>query len=815
MLKKGFKYNIHFLFTFLLICSSAFSVRAQSGETVGNIPFKINSLDYAYDKLIASFFKNDYSTTGILSKTVTNTGVYTIQTSRKQVVLGTGPGWNFYYVDRSRFIPIHHFFLITEDGRITHKALKNPPLDLELYSPVVSQRLRSKDIPALKTSDQAYNWLVHQQFGHTVGNRRIYVQPNQISNSISVDNKMEKFTLSGGPGWLFFVDNLPQANWGHPCLFLLVTESGQIVSRQATFPPINLSAYTELTEPIPEPPYRTPSITRLSPKTPSAKGLKATSANNRWAVIISGGWNADNNHVRYWNDCSYFYETLMDHGFLESNVYVLISDGTSAAIDQSNNTSSPLDLDGDGDDDTQYSATLANIVTVFSELETKLDGDDLLYIFTTDHGDSSVAAPYLTPESELCLWNTSIASDANFAAQVNRVTTLATICIFEQCFSGGMLDELMAENRVLMSAARFWELSYGGTGNAAGYDEYSYYFTHALANSSVADRNEDGAISMEEAHLYALANDSMQSETLFADPQDCPAIGCNSGEHPNYYSNPWDLGRKISLFGMSSGRAPPLMGSYIQQEVSETFITMGTGAQGWRADEESWEYDLPFSFPFYGSAYSTIWVESNGIIYFSDPNGTDNENTIDKLKSKRAIAPLWDDLHTTQAGDDIFIGWSSPWLTIRWKAHTVTDADDRPVNFAVKLNRNGNIRFLYGQGNEHTSRVAWRDKTIGLSKGDGSDYILCLRNGKGDLGYAESIEFIPYEFVFVDGAWGGTHLGTRANPFQFVKDGYDAIEDKGALFIRNGSYNSSTDVPITLSNVILILNYEGNVTIGD
>jgi len=80
-------------------------------------------------------------------------------------------------------------------------------------------------------------------------------------------------------------------------------------------------------------------------------------------------------------------------------------------------------------------------------------------------------------------------------------------------------------------------------------------------------------------------------------------------------------------------------------------------------------------------------------------------------------------------------------VTIRWKAHTY--ADGRPVQAAVKLGASGDVRFLYGQGNDHTGRVAGRDKTIGISRGDGAGYHLCLRNGEGNLQDAHAIQYTP------------------------------------------------------------------------
>ena len=71
-----------------------------------------------------------------------------------------------------------------------------------------------------------------------------------------------------------------------------------------------------------------------------------------------------------------------------------------------------------------------------------------------------IPRPTMNRLPPLYLWNVTTISDAAFATEVNKVTTKATVAIFEQCYSGGMIDNLKGPNRVLMSASRFWELSY-------------------------------------------------------------------------------------------------------------------------------------------------------------------------------------------------------------------------------------------------------------------------------------------------------------------------------------------------------------------
>jgi len=792
---------------------------------------QITSFEYAYDRLIAEVFYNNPGKTQILGNPKQIDGTVYLNTSRGQVNLGKGPGWVFYFVDDSRQTTFYNVVLVSISGKVTRKVLKEKPLELDGYVVVDKARMAPLAMKVTLTSEEeAYNWLIHNLLGHVVGDRRIYVYLDKLEGAVTIETPKRVVPMCKGPGWLFFIDDAPMANWAHACRFVLVSESGEIQVERATWPPINIGLFKELTTPIPEPSNRIDQSRPddLRPKKDLGQiGLTATSAANRWAVIISGGASIFDNHARYWNDASYFYQTLMNHGFLDNHIFVLISDGTNLAGDQRCDPwptctppNSPLDLDDDGDNDTGFSATAANITTVFNQLAQDLDGDDILYIFTTDHGDSTDACPYDDPDSTMNLWNSTSISDTAFAFEVNKVNTLATVVIMEQCFSGGMLDDLQGDNRVLISAARFWELSWSGVGDAAGYDEFSYYMTFALDNPADADANEDDIVSMEEAYLYSLAHDSYQSEGI--SQSTCPYD--NEGEHPSYFSNPWDLGRRISLYGIEENIPyNPMMArysfldGYTQAEVQETFPTGGT-ARNWSADDNFWQCNLPFSFPYGGQTYSTVWVDSNGIVYLNNPGSSNYENSVVGLKVRNAIAPLWDDLTTEDTGDDIYTSHytsgSENWFTIRWQAHTVWDEPyRRPVNVAVKLSSDGAIRFLYGSGNDHTSRIRHRDKTIGISIGS-DRYHLSLRNGDWDLGNAKAIEYLPYSVIYVDGNHSGNEYGYKAFPYNTISEGYDAIIKYGTVLIKGGSYTGPNNVPMTLTKPISVINYQGTAIIG-
>ncbi|MGD8451156.1 MAG: S8 family serine peptidase [Phycisphaerae bacterium] len=170
---------------------------------------------------------------------------------------------------------------------------------------------------------------------------------------------------------------------------------------------------------------------------------------------------------------------------------------------------------------------------------------------------------------------------------------------------------------------------------------------------------------------------------------------------------------------------------------SSQFAAVGV-AQGWRADDSYWTYDLPFSFPYFGSTYNTVYVSSNGLIDF-DGGDSEYDNSTAELIANKRIAPLWDDIRTNcNSGDDIFIDESvAGQVTIRWVGTVYKwDCSGNPLSFSCTLFNNGSIQFNYGAGNIGLT------PTIGISAGDGVHYLLSSYDGAGSLTWANSHEFV-------------------------------------------------------------------------
>jgi hypothetical protein len=324
--------------------------------------------------------------------------------------------------------------------------------------------------------------------------------------------------------WVYFVDEQPFANWSHNCRYLFVNkESGKITSKPDMNPPKDIEKWRMLTN-YPE----LPEGKKFNLKNKQSMLKSGLVPSKCYAVIISGGANAYNNWVRYWNDCEAIYSALVNvYGYLDSHIYVLISDGTSSGNDRhlydGTYDSSPLDLDGDGDNDIQYSATKSNISSVFNTLSGILDSDDFLFIYTTDHGGLQSG-----DDVYINLWGETM-NDDEFATEVDKVSAGSISVVMEQCYSGGFVSDLSASGRTIATACSASESSYAMSPSYI-YDEFVFHWTAAVAgedpdgNTIDADENDDGYVSMQEAFNYAESED-VCSET----PQ------YNSTYHWGYY----------------------------------------------------------------------------------------------------------------------------------------------------------------------------------------------------------------------------------------------------------------------------------------
>lgn len=323
-----------------------------------------------------------------------------------------------------------------------------------------------------------------------------------------------------------------------------------------------------------------PKETKSLPKTQS------TSSDNKWAVIISGGYDMYNNYMRYWNDCQSIYLTLtQDLGYSKSQIYCIVSDGTSSGIDRrigaSLYDSSPLDFDNDGNNDIQYAATKANISAVFTNLANSVSSGDEVLVFMTDHGGSSASGQYY-------LWGGQTLTGSELRTELNKLgSNIMVDVVMGQCYSGTFQNYVDSPFRTLSCSCSYGQEAH--TTGITGYNYYLHYWTEALTTSSV-DTDNDGKKSIQEVSNYA------KTKTMTA----------VSSQTPQYKSTPKVFGFGHDILG--NDFVPRLTGSdYVSNNENSNYVLSNVPASA-----QSSVYWTPGTYiTITASDYSSITVHGN------------------------------------------------------------------------------------------------------------------------------------------------------------------------------------------------------------
>lgn len=356
------------------------------------------------------------------------------------------------------------------------------------------------------------------------------------------------------PTWQVFVDAEPMKGWKHDCYVIKIPKSLDI-SHSTQFPQQWLTTppqgeYTPLlvTNRYGNNANSKPRVKKAVPSLNEG----ASTASRTYAVILSGGVDKFSNYERYWNDCSFIYQTLVNkYGVPKQNIYPIMSDGDNPAVDMhctsGSFVSQPLDLDFDGVADIHLAATKDNVRNTLSTLSKKLNKDDHLFFFVIDHGDSENA------NSFICLWNNGRLSDSELANMLDPFCkrSVNVNVVLGQCFAGGFNEKLKRKGVVVASAAQGNEFSWACPD--IPYDEFVYQWTCAVNGATHtgspvhADKDNNGRVTMEEAFDYALKHDRRKNE------------------HPVYNSTPLSVGEDLAFNHLA-----PSVDLYIPDDETDT-----------------------------------------------------------------------------------------------------------------------------------------------------------------------------------------------------------------------------------------------------
>lgn len=160
------------------------------------------------------------------------------------------------------------------------------------------------------------------------------------------------------------------------------------------------------TSPFGSRPLSTPPATSLIREASLPHRTTPGQVATKYAVLING----NSGYSVYINTLTYMYTTLINkYGYLKQDIFVLSYDGSS------------VDLDGDGQNDINYSATKANVLAVLDTViaRTHVAGNYVVFVYGNDHGDRIGG----TNEAYMTLYNGGTFTASEFDAFVVKLQT--------------------------------------------------------------------------------------------------------------------------------------------------------------------------------------------------------------------------------------------------------------------------------------------------------------------------------------------------------------------------------------------------------
>lgn len=385
------------------------------------------------------------------------------------------------------------------------------------------------------------------------------ILPPSVIDTLITDIEPNRIGTIKDKYWSIFVDADPLAGWEHEAYMIRVPKTTNLdtptYSESCLRCPPQGGSLIELSV---KNRYGANALDKPMVKKVNTPGNGQQGVSDHtYALIISGGWTKFTNYERYWNDCSFVYQTLVNKYMVpKSHIDVLMADGTDPASDMrgvdGTYKSSPLDLDFDGKADINYSATSANISACLNALSSKLTADDHLFIYVIDHGgsDDEINSSYI------CLWNQEKLYDTRLAEMLAPITAkkVNVNVVLGQCYAGGFIGELSQVGCVVAAACKGSENSYACP--SIPYDEFVYHWTSAVNGadskglSVVSDSDGNGHVTMKEAFDYAAENDYWKI-----------------WETPQYSSIPTSLGDDLAF-----DYIPESFDLYMRDNVNDTGI---------------------------------------------------------------------------------------------------------------------------------------------------------------------------------------------------------------------------------------------------
>ena len=168
-------------------------------------------------------------------------------------------------------------------------------------------------------------------------------------------------------------------------------------------------------------------------------------------------------------------------------------------------------------------------------------------------------------------------------------------------------------------------------------------------------------------------------------------------------------------------------------------------------DDATLAVGIPFSFPYQGQSWSSVFVNANGNLTFGSGSTDFTESAAELLSGTPRIAALWDDL-SPQEGE-VFVQADDSSLTVNY-VNVPEFLADEVNSFSITLFADGRVAINYGD-------IAALDGLAGLSQGGGA-----TSSGETDLSAATALPATGTTYELFTGATDPVDLDNETLTFE-------------------------------------------------
>jgi hypothetical protein len=321
---------------------------------------------------------------------------------------------------------------------------------------------------------------------------------------------------------LVFVDEMPGANYGHPCRYQFHSPvTGQLLQEEAAQFPPSVAEPGILVEDFHAPlrvKYSRPVVFGQS-GWQRAPWPWLLGDDNRYALLFT----SQISNQRHVEDLEFAYRTLRHRcGFRADHIWVLCYDGTIASVD------GPI-----GNwvgDNTPYemvvsaAATKQNLQNALTDISNRMNSNSMLFVHTNNHGSPS----------GLCVDNSSVVTPSEWGTMLSGMNPFGTLVVtMEQCFSGAFAQPTLNHSRAVQTSFASAVPADKVSAGDAHFDPWARVWFESVSGQTAygaalpadPDTNHNHRVSVKEAFNYSAANDPATID----DPQyaDAP-LGCGA-----------------------------------------------------------------------------------------------------------------------------------------------------------------------------------------------------------------------------------------------------------------------------------------------